>query len=135
MTRLPALLPLVLMVACGTPQGQCIGRETRDLRILDRLIAETQDNLDRGYALQEVTVYRDRWVLCRPRPAPQTDEANHEHARAEMCLDDYPDTEIRPRAINLADEADKLRAMKVKRVALAKAATPAIAQCRALYPE
>lgn len=131
--KMLALLPLVLLVACGTPQQQCISRETRDLRTLDRLIAETQGNIDRGYALQEVTVYRDRWVMCRgedsrsangdPQPSPR------------LCLDDYADTETRPRAINLAEEADKLRSMRAKRTTLARAAESVVSQCRALYPE
>ena len=124
-------LALTLLAACGTPQEQCIARETRDLRVLDRLIAETQGNIDRGYALVEVQVERNRWVLC---PAPPTVEGAPP-AKPRMCLDDYFETETRPRAINLAVEADKLSSMMAKRTSTAKAAERPIAACRAAYPE
>jgi hypothetical protein len=126
-----ACLTLALLAACGTPQEQCIARETRDLRTLDRLIAETQGNIDRGYALVEVQVERDRWVLC-PAPPPVEGEPA---AKPRMCLDDYVDTETQPKAINLREEADKLSGMKAKRAVLAKAAERQIAACRAANPE
>lgn len=124
-------LTLALLAACGTPQEQCIARETRDLRVLDRLIAETQGNIDRGYALVEVTVERDRWVLC---PAPRRAEGEPP-AEPRMCLDDYYETETRPRAIDLGAEAEKLAGMKARRADLARAADRQIDACRAAYPE
>lgn len=124
-------LSLAMLAACGTPQEQCIARETRDLRVLDRLIAQTQGNIDRGYALVEVEVVRDRWVLCQA-PLPVEGEPA---ARPRMCLDDYVETETRPKAINLAAEADKLSGMRAKRAGLAKAAERQTAACRATYPE
>jgi hypothetical protein len=132
-----ALLPMALLVACGTPQEQCIGRETRELRVLDRLIAETTGNIDRGYALQTVEVSRDRWVLCAPPPAlpPAEGAPPPEPPKPRMCLDEVTETETRPVAINLGDEADKLASMKKKRAALAKASAPAIAACKSAYPE
>jgi hypothetical protein len=126
-----ACLTLAMLAACGTPQEQCISRETRDLRVLDRLIVETQGNIDRGYALVEVSVVRDRWVLCPAAPPVEGEPA----AKPRMCLDDYVETETRPKAINLGAEADKLSSMKAKRAGLAKAAERQIAACRAAYPE
>jgi hypothetical protein len=88
--RLPLALPLLLaLVACGTPQEQCIARETRDLRVVERLITETQGNLQRGYALEEVFVERSVWVDCTPRvaegePAP----------KPQVCLDEVTDVVI-----------------------------------------
>ncbi|MGB8815084.1 MAG: hypothetical protein WCC57_18035, partial [Paracoccaceae bacterium] len=58
------------LTACGTPQEQCINRNTRDIRVIDRLIAETETNLSRGYALEEVTYYRHVWNRCGPPPPP-----------------------------------------------------------------
>ena len=51
----PALmiLPFLALAACATPREQCIGQATRDLRVLNSLIAETQGNLARGYAIEE----------------------------------------------------------------------------------
>lgn len=132
-----SLYLILLLAACGTPQEQCIARETRDLRILDRLIAETEGNLKRGYALEEVTVYRDRWVSCpRPFPVPVADgQTPPPPAPPQLCLDEVAETETRPKAIDLRAEAQKLKSMQEKRVTLERAARSSIAQCQALYPE
>jgi hypothetical protein len=126
-----AVTALALLAACGTPQEQCINRNTRDLRTVERLIVETQGNLDRGYALETVTRYEDYWDTCfdpvvvngetvfKPRP----------------CLQERSYTEERPKAIDLKAEAKKLESLKVKRAELARAAEPLIAQCKAEYPE
>ena len=121
---------LALLAACGTPQEQCIQRNTRDLRTVDRLIAETQGNLDRGYALEEVTITQERWGYC------------HQHAPEGQpplppvpCLVEHDITVERAKAIDLSEEAKKLEGLKVKRAELALAAQPVIAQCKAEYPE
>jgi hypothetical protein len=125
-----ALPALLLLAACGTPQEQCIGRATRDLRTVDRLIAETQANLDRGYALETITVYEDDWTWCRsPRLRDGTPTPPH------LCLDDRPVTKTRPKAIDLTAEARKLDSLKAKQRELARAAQPQIAACRAQYPD
>ncbi|PJF09586.1 hypothetical protein [Pseudorhodobacter sp. MZDSW-24AT] len=131
-----SLVLLVLLAACGTPQERCIARETRDMRVLDRLIAESEGNLARGYALEEVVTYRDRWVQCPVvlRPAPAEGEPAPVVA-PQLCLDEVAETVTRPKAIDLRAEAQKLESMREKRVALARAAGPAIAQCKAQFPE
>ena len=45
-----------VLVGCGTPQEQCIARETRGLRVVDRLIVEAEGNLKRGYASEDVVI-------------------------------------------------------------------------------
>lgn len=122
------LLALGLLAACGTPQEQCISRNTRDLRTVDRLIGETERNIARGYALDEVTVFETYRVPCRPTvpggpPGPG------------FCYDQVPDTEYRPRAIDLDAEAAKLQSLRKKRESLARDAEKVIAACRASYPE
>ncbi|WP_431298167.1 hypothetical protein [Tabrizicola sp. BL-A-41-H6] len=124
----PALL---VLSACGTPQEQCINRNTRDLRNVDRLIAESKGNLDRGFAYEEVLVYRDVWVFCDRYDIVD----GHYAVQPRMCLDDRPEFETRPKAIDLAAEAKKLKSLEAKRVQLARAAQPVIAQCQAQYPE
>jgi hypothetical protein len=52
-----------------------------------------------------------------------------------MCLEDVADTVTRPKAINLAQEREKLAGLQEKRRDLARAAESAIAQCRASFPE
>ncbi|NEX46002.1 hypothetical protein [Pseudotabrizicola algicola] len=132
-----SLVLLVLLAACGTPQERCIARETRDVRVLDRLIAESEGNLARGYALEEVVTYRDRWVQCpaAPAPAPAEGEPAPEPAPPTFCWDEVRETETRPKAIDLRAEAQKLASMQDKRAALLRAAGPAIAQCKAQFPE
>jgi hypothetical protein len=121
----------VLLAACGTPQEQCINRNTRDLRTVDRLIAESEGNLDRGYAYETVTVYEDYWTTC---PQPVLHEGDPA-PKPRMCLDERPVTEERPKAIDLEDEARKLAGLKKKRKDLARRAEAVIAQCKAQYPE
>jgi hypothetical protein len=127
----------LLVAACGTPQERCIARETRDVRVLDRLIVESEGNLKRGYALEEVVTYRDRWVRCPvpPAPAPVDGQPAPTPPPPRLCLDEVRETVTRPKAIDLKAEAQKLASMKEKRSAQMRAAGPAIAQCKAQFPE
>lgn len=126
----PVLVLVALLTACGTPQEQCIQRNTRDLRVVDRLIAETEGNLARGYALEEVTITQERWGYCHqhmPEGQPALPPV--------PCLVEHDITVERPKAIDLGDEAKKLDGLKAKRRDLAKAAEAVIAQCKADHPE
>jgi hypothetical protein len=120
-----------LLAACGTPQEQCINRNTRDLRIVDRLIAETEGNLDRGYALETVTRYEDYWATCQD-PVVVDGQTVYQ---PRLCLKERSYTEERPKAIDLADEARKLDGLRAKRKDLARQAEAVIAQCKVEYPE
>lgn len=124
-------LAMATLVSCGTPQEQCINRNTRDLRTVDRLIAESEGNIDRGYAYETVTVYEDYWTTC-PMPLPKEGEPP---PQPRMCLDERPVTEQRPKAIDLKEEARKLESLREKRTDLAREAQSVIAQCKAQYPE
>ena len=124
------LILCCLLAACGTPQERCISSVTRDLRVVDQLISETDANLRRGYGLQDVTVFHDVWTFCpvapiagQPPPVPQ------------MCWDSQPETIQRPVALDLGAEQNKLAGLVAKRKELAAAAAPMIAQCQAQYPE
>lgn len=126
-----ALSGLALLAACGTPQEQCISRNTRDLRTVDRLIGETTGNLDRGYAFEQITVYEDVWVYCDRPPVADGQPA----PPPRLCLDERAQTVTRPKAIDLTDEARKLEGLQAKRRQLAGAAATLIARCKAEYPE
>jgi hypothetical protein len=130
MRPLLILAPLALLAACGTPQERCIQRETRDLRVLDRLITETRTNIGRGYALQEYTVSVPQWETCPPRT-----DANGNLLPAQMCLEDRTETRTRPVAIDLGAENAKLESMLAKRDQLARESEGRIAMCRTTYPE
>jgi hypothetical protein len=127
-----ALFPLLLLTACGTPQEQCINRNTRDLRTIQALVNETQANIARGYAIEEYTVYVPVWQICeipvqtdpaKPAPPPR------------YCFEQEPETRTRPKAIDLRAEGAKLDSLLERRDQLARAAEPVIAQCKAQYPE
>lgn len=129
-----AFATLALLAACGTPQEQCIARETRDLRVLDRLIAETEGNLARGYAIEEYTL--DITVVGRCAvPGGIGPDGKRGHVRYESCFRDEEVTRTRPRAIDLGAERRKLVSMQSKRRDLAQMAVAPIAACKAQYPE
>lgn len=124
--------PLLILTACGTPQEQCINRNTRDLRVIQGLVDETQANITRGYAIEEYTVYVPVWQVCevpvqtdpaKPAPPPR------------YCFEDEPQTRTRPKAIDLRAEGAKLDSLLERRDQLARASEPVIAQCKAQYPE
>lgn len=129
--RVSAVLSMLLVVACGTPQEQCISRGTRDLQILDRLIAESRATVSRGYAIEEVTTYIPVWRTCGYY---RTGDKNSP-VRPEMCLEDEPRISTRPKAIDLSAERQKLASMERKRQELDRQAAPVVAACRAQYPE
>ncbi|NHB76213.1 hypothetical protein [Rhodobacter calidifons] len=124
------ILALAALAACGTPQEQCISRNTRDLRTVDRLIQEAEGNLARGYAFETVTVYETYWTTCE-RPAREGQPA----PPPRPCLDERPVTRQQPKAIDLKEEARKLDSLKEKRKELARQAEKVIAACKAQYPE
>lgn len=129
-----APLVLALVAACATPQEQCINRETRDLRTLDRLIAETDGNIRRGFAIEEYTVDITVAGTCR-EPGGLDGAGNPLPPVFVPCFVDREVTRTRPVAIDLNAERAKLASMQAKRRDLARAADRAVAQCRAQFPE
>lgn len=128
--------PLTLMLglaACATPQEQCIQRETRELRTVDALIAESEATLRRGYALEETTVWQLEWIACDgTNPVlPLSDEASE----SGMCLEQVPKTVSRPKAVDLTKEKRILGDLMSRRSDLEKSAAAAIAACKNAYPE
>ncbi|ABA79859.1 hypothetical protein GQF56_03710 [Rhodobacter sphaeroides] len=129
------LLLLPLLAACATPQERCISQVTRDLRVVDALIQEGELNLARGYAIEEVTDYRTEWVQCGPPIVRYRPDGKRVVYPARHCFDQVPYTVRQPKAIDLASQARTLEQLKRKRAELARAAGPAVQQCRATYPE
>ena len=58
------LLGCLTLVACGTPQEQCISQNTREYRVVSNLLREVEANLARGYAWEEREVTRTEWRDC-----------------------------------------------------------------------
>lgn len=132
MKRLVLICGLAVLAGCGTPQERCIAAATRDMRVVDRLIVETQGNLSRGYALVQVEKTAERWAVCRPgRPASATEPARP----PVMCWREHEYTVTGPRAVNLADQRETLAELQKKRAVLEKESRPAVASCKLTHPQ
>lgn len=129
---LPLGIAVLSLTACATPQERCILRETRDLRVVEALIVEAQDNLKRGYALEEVTTVIPQWKSCRE--TVQTPEGET-RVVSRLCLEDEIQTTTRPKAIDLDAEARTLRSLERKRTDLLGAARLSKERCIAAFPE
>lgn len=124
-------LPLLgLLAACGTPQEQCIRRETAELRKVDRLIADLRVDIDRGYRLRTETYTIPVWQICEI-----TRDAQGNITNTRYCWERETRTRQVPEAIDPAVERRKLTALESRRATLARQAEGAIQACRAAYPE
>ena len=103
-------IPLLLasLAACGTPQEQCIRRETAELRKVERLLADTQGNLARGYGYETDTITTHQWVACI---APGSGVVGRP-VRTTMCFE--PQTETIRREVPLAIGATVPRRMPTR---------------------
>jgi hypothetical protein len=123
-------LILFALAACGTPQERCINGVSGDLGTLDRLIAETQGNISRGFGYETQTQMVPEWVDCTPGATPDNPKP-----KSQMCFDDVPQQVRRPVALDLAAEQAKLDSMVKRRGQMASLVAPAIEDCKARYPE
>jgi hypothetical protein len=126
---------LALLAACGTPQERCIARETRDLRAVDRRIAEAEGNLARGYALVEVTVYDTYWATCYERHDPPAEGQPAPPPTPRLCLRERERIETRAQRIDLAAERQRLVGLQAQRRVLAQSAAAAVKVCESLPDE
>ena len=127
--RAPVLLvPLLALVACATPREQCISQGTRDLRVINSLISETQGNLSRGYALAEQQEVR---VLRRSCEGTNADGSTFRFP----CEETETFTRNVPVAIDLNAERAKLRSLQERQVLEQRRARAATQQCIAIHPE
>ena len=130
MKRLLMISVALGLAACATPQQQCIAQVSGNLRVVDRLIAETEANLARGYAIAQVVETHLEFVDCTREPTPQ-----RPNPKPRQCVEDVPQTVSRPVAIDLNAEAAKLASLRAKRSQLAAATAQGIATCQRQYPE
>lgn len=123
------LLPLLaLLAACATPRERCVNSASAELRTLDRLIAETRGNLERGYALQEVQEVRVIRTTCTGKNEDGT-------TFTFPCEETDTFTRDVPVAIDLTAEQAKLDSLLARRVEEANRVALLIDQCIATYPE
>lgn len=134
MTRniLLALMPVLVVAGCGTPQEQCIRRNTDEYRTVSTLLAEVEGNLARGYAWDERTVSRTEWDDC---PYVIRDKNGNSRIVNRSCMREVSDTERYRVPIDPAAETRKRDNLAARKKALTQSAVAAVDACKAAYPE
>lgn len=122
------LLPLLAVAACGTPRENCIAGANRPVATLDRLIAETRGNINRGYALVEVQDVRVLRSTCEGR--------NEDGSTFRFpCEETETFTRQEPVTINVAEERTKLAQLEERRAQAQRQAQAQVQQCIVVHPE
>ncbi len=113
------LLALLLSLAgCSTALEQCVNRSTRNLQATDNLIAATQANIDRGYALETSSRVSLGLQLCT---SPS--------ANFHFCTATQSGLKQAPIAIDVAAEKRKLAQLKARRATLKRQSDLAVRAC------
>ena len=124
--KLSGVLASVAMLSgCSTPQEDCISGATKDYRSLQASIAETSDNVSRGYAVHSQSVpytysgscydYNTQLYYTCPQTGYRTQES--------------------PVAIDVNQERKKLAEFNKLLPKYKDRADRAVAQCKVQYPE
>lgn len=129
MMRTPfILIPLMAIAACSSPREQCISGANRPVATLDRLIATTQGNIDRGFGLAEV---QDVRVLRSTCEGTNEDGSTFRFP----CEETETFTRQVPVTLNIAEERLKLAQLQESRAEAQRTAEARIQQCVAIHPE
>lgn len=127
-----ALVPLLILVACATPREACITEANRDLRRVNALIIETQENLARGYGLE---TRQD--VQVRPRRC--TGHSVNSEGEPFTFRYDCDETQVIDRqvpvTIDLAAEQRKLEQLLAQQRQLERQSQAQTQACIAAHPE
>lgn len=119
-----SIFALLAVAACSTPQERCINGATRDLRTLDGLIATTQRNINRGFAIETQEFLDTEEQLCGV--------VDGEEVFCDVAVSNSREI---PRAIDLNVEQAKLNSLLQKRTELQSRSVAVIAECRLRHPE
>jgi hypothetical protein len=120
---LVALAALLALAACADPRGACVESAMRDVRVLEDLIAETERNIDRGYATQAEPTVRTGVSLCLSPSNPLG-----------ICTTTQTDVRERPITIDLTAERRKLRQLREREAVLRERARLEVMACEARFP-
>lgn len=112
----------IALAACADPRARCEAEATRDLRTIDALIAETEGNIARGFAITRETDVRTNLEVCFAGDLVQ------------LCSVNEPIVRDRPVAIDRAEERRKLASLRERRAELQAPTRAALAQCAAQFP-
>lgn len=124
MLKVSSRLALLLMLAaCATPQERCVLDATKDLRTVDGLIAETQANLQRGYAIGQSFERRPRLTFCTGR--------YRSYSGLSFCTTEDIVTRDEPVAIDPEAERRKLGLLRERKADLEVTSRASVAACQA----
>lgn len=126
-----ALIPVLILTACGTPQEQCIRRNTSEYRTVSSLLADVEGNIARGYAWEERNVPGTEWDSC---PYVIRDKDGNRAMGYRPCLRNVIETERYRVPIDPAAEARKRDNLLERKAALSRSAQAAVAACKSAYP-
>lgn len=120
------ILPIMMLAACADPRASCLNDATKDLRIVQALIADTEATIARGYAIQTETrtvIYTNFCVGTGNKSGGFT-----------FCNYPYPVTTKTPVAVDLNAEKAKLRSLRDKEVELRSDSLLAQQRCELEFP-
>ena len=132
MKRMILLIALSGLAACATPRESCLQNASRDLATVDRLIAETQANLSRGFAYDREAYTANSVDLC-------LGSGRYGYGRGGVgftyCT--RPETRVRERPVPIdpAAERRKLAELQQTRKRLVSETNAKLAQCNAQFPQ
>lgn len=122
LARIGALLALLALAGCAAKPAACTSTAARDLRTLDMLIAESRENLARGYAVGSSTGRGNTSInFCMGNSTG--------NVGLSFCSGGNPTRRTGPVAIDLDEERAKLESMLQQRSALASRAAADAAAC------
>ncbi|MGY6632425.1 MAG: hypothetical protein ACXIU8_01585 [Alkalilacustris sp.] len=124
MPRVLSVIGLLLLAGCATPFERCLAPATAQLRTVERLIAETEGNIARGFAWEPVREVSYDLVPCRD----QLD------GPIRFCRVPFVSESRRAVAIDRTVEAGKLASLRGRRSELHAALVALEGDCRARFP-
>ncbi len=125
LVRPAVALALVLsLAACATPRERCVADANRTYDDTLKLLAVTEGNIARGYAVHRQQV-----------PYQVTETCHDSKDRPYACTETRYRTQETPVSIDVAEERRKRAALQASLPGLRANAAERAAQCAVLYPE
>jgi hypothetical protein len=128
MKKLLLTLPLLALAACQTPREACISQATSQLNVINRLIAETEANIARGYGIairQDIITRQDICVIT-----------NEDGSESRFICEKQEIVDIEePVALDIRAEQAKLASLRDQQAQLTRQSQATIQACIAANPE
>lgn len=118
------LIAAFTLSACSTPQERCVTGASEELRRLERLIAQTETDLARGYTIEQEL-----------RPGFELEFCHDVNGNFRWCNRHVTRVSEKEVAIDPAAEQRKLDALNARRDALLPGYGDELARCKAEHSE